>query len=36
MTECFTYIWKDMKALAVDVNLKVEFLFKEMAEVKEK
>jgi hypothetical protein len=36
MTENFTYIRKDMKALAFDVNSDVELLFKEMADVKRK
>jgi hypothetical protein len=32
----FTYIRKDMKSLAFDVNADVELLFKEVAEVKRK
>ena len=36
MTESFTYIRKDMKALALDVNSDVELLFKETADVKRK
>lgn len=36
MTENFTYIRKDMKALALDVNSDIELLFKEMADVKRK
>jgi hypothetical protein len=36
MTENFTFIRKDMKALAFDVNSDVELLFKEMADVKRK
>jgi hypothetical protein len=36
MTENFTYIRKDMKEFAFDVNSGVELLFKEMADIKRK
>lgn len=36
MTENFTYIRKDLKTLAFNVNSDVELLFKEMADVKRK
>jgi uncharacterized phage infection (PIP) family protein YhgE len=36
MTENFTYIRKDMKSLAFEVNADVELLFKEVGEVKRK
>nr|WP_263326456.1 hypothetical protein [Neobacillus sp. Marseille-Q6967] len=36
MTENVTYIRKDMKTLAFDVNSDIELLFKEMAQVKRK